>query len=140
MANRYELNVKVERLRALLAKAMATASLPPPASPGPWISTGNRNACSSSSPAKPETHPVKSTDRMPAFLTEDLWQDWLSIESLTVPGDTAASKQNRLEMIDALTASSESIARTMQTYEVDRRVNNSRTVDPTDPTIIEPLT
>jgi putative SOS response-associated peptidase YedK len=79
-------------------------------------------------------------DRMPAFLTEDLWQDWLNIESLTVPGDTAASKQNRLEMVDALTASSESVARTMRTYEVERRVNNSRTVDPRDPDLIKPLT
>jgi hypothetical protein len=27
----------------------------------------------------------------------------------------------------------------MTTYEVDRRVNNSRTVDPADPTLIQPL-
>jgi putative SOS response-associated peptidase YedK len=75
-------------------------------------------------------------DRMPAFLTKDLWQDWLNIESLT---DTTASKQNRLEMIDALTASSESVASTMQTYEVERRVNNSRTAAANDASLIVPL-
>jgi len=30
------------------------------------------------------------------------------------------------------------VASTVTTYEVDRRVNNSRAIDPADPTLIEP--
>jgi hypothetical protein len=30
------------------------------------------------------------------------------------------------------------VASTVTAYEVDRRVNNSRTIDPVDPTLIEP--
>ena len=41
-------------------------------------------------------------DRMPAFLTRDLWDDWLNPSSLTVDGDAAASKSNRLELLDEL--------------------------------------
>ncbi len=78
-------------------------------------------------------------DRMPAFLTRDLWDDWLTPASLTVDGDTAASKSNRLELLDELDASSSAIAATMRTHEVDRRVNNSRTVDPRDPGLITPF-
>lgn len=78
-------------------------------------------------------------DRMPAFLSRDLWDDWLNPASLTVHGDTAASKSNRLELLDELDASSSALAATMRTHEVDRRVNNSRTVDMRDPTLIEPL-
>jgi len=34
---------------------------------------------------------------------------------------------------------SDEVAGTITTYQVDRRVNNSRTVDPADPSLIEPL-
>jgi hypothetical protein len=34
---------------------------------------------------------------------------------------------------------SEEVASTITTYEVDRKVNNSRTVDPRDPSLIEPV-
>lgn len=78
-------------------------------------------------------------DRMPAFLSRDLWDDWLSPASLTVDGDSAASKSNRLELLDELDASSSAIAETMRTHEVDRRVNNSRTADPRDPGLIAPV-
>lgn len=78
-------------------------------------------------------------DRMPAFLTPDLWDDWLNPASLTVDGDPAASKANRLQLLDELTASSSAIASTIRTHLVDRRVNNSRTVDPSDPTLIDAI-
>lgn len=78
-------------------------------------------------------------DRMPAFLSRDLWDDWLSPASLTVDGDSAASKSNRLELLDELDGSSSAIAETMRTHEVDRRVNNSRTADPRDPGLIAPV-
>lgn len=78
-------------------------------------------------------------DRMPAFLTPDLWDDWLNPASLTVPGDAAASKANRFQLLDELDASSTAIASTIRTHPVDRRVNNSRTVDPSDSTLIEPI-
>lgn len=72
-------------------------------------------------------------DRMPAFLERNLWDEWLNPQPLTVPDDTAASKQARLQLLDALDVSSTSIASTIRTYEVDRKVNNARTADPTDP-------
>jgi putative SOS response-associated peptidase YedK len=78
-------------------------------------------------------------DRMPAFLTRDLWDDWLNPASLTVDGDTVASKRNRAELLDELDASSSVIAATMRTHLVDRRLNNTRTVDRYDPTLLEPL-
>ncbi|MAO80486.1 MAG: DUF159 family protein [Nocardioides sp.] len=78
-------------------------------------------------------------DRMPAFLTRDLWDDWLNPASLTVDGDTLASKRNRAELLDELDASSSVIAATMRTHLVDRRLNNTRTVDRYDPTLLAPL-
>lgn len=75
-------------------------------------------------------------DRMPAFLTRDLWDTWLSPQSLTVAGDTAASKRNRLQLLDELDASSTAVAATMRTHVVDRKVNNVRTADPADPSLI----
>jgi putative SOS response-associated peptidase YedK len=79
-------------------------------------------------------------DRMPAFLTPDLWDAWLSPASLTVKGNTVKSQGNRQELVDALEHSSTAIASTITTYEVDRRVNNHRAIeDHGDPTLIEPL-
>ncbi|WP_298867722.1 SOS response-associated peptidase family protein [uncultured Microbacterium sp.] len=74
--------------------------------------------------------------RMPAFLTRDLWDAWLDPQPLTVDGDNAASKQNRLQLRDELEASSSTIATTMRTHVVDRKVNNVRTVNPSDPSLI----
>jgi hypothetical protein len=76
---------------------------------------------------------------MPAFLTPDLWDDWLSPVSLTVDGDATQSKAHRAELLADLDHTSSAIASTMRTYEVDRRVNNSRTVDPSDSSLIEPV-
>jgi len=78
-------------------------------------------------------------DRMPAFLTRDMWDTWLDPVSLTIPGDTAASRANREQLVSALLASSDQVAGTIREYIVDRKVNNTRTVDPTDPTLIEPV-
>lgn len=71
-------------------------------------------------------------DRMPVFLHRDTWDEFLAPDRLDEAG-----KQN---MVQLLTAESERLARTITGYEVDPRVNNSRTVDPEDPSLIEPLT
>ncbi|WP_448812132.1 SOS response-associated peptidase [Agromyces bauzanensis] len=78
-------------------------------------------------------------DRMPAFLTPDLWDDWLNPASLTVEGDPVASKAARFSLLDELYASSSRVASTMRTHPVDRRVSNTRTVDRYDPALIEPI-
>ncbi len=70
-------------------------------------------------------------DRMPVFLEQEVWDNYLAPVKLDQPGKDA--------MIDLLTTESERVAPTIQTYLVDRKVNNTRTVDPTDPTLIEPL-
>jgi len=78
-------------------------------------------------------------DRMPAFLTRELWDRWLDPVSLTEAGDTAASKENRQQLLGELEHASNAVAATMSTYTVDRRVNNSRTADPRDAGLIEPV-
>jgi len=60
-----------------------------------------------------------------------VWDDFLAPVKLDDSG--------KEEMVALLAAESEKVASTISTYEVDRRVNNSRTVDPTDATLIEPL-
>ncbi|GLI29120.1 DUF159 family protein [Agromyces rhizosphaerae] len=70
-------------------------------------------------------------DRMPAFLLPDWDAPWLSSAKLDEAG--------RLELVEQLGAVSDQVATTIRSYEVDRRVNNSRTVDPSDATLIEPL-
>jgi putative SOS response-associated peptidase YedK len=70
-------------------------------------------------------------DRMPVFLPRDAWDEYLQPVKL----DDAA-KQN---MLDLLVHESDAVASTITSYEVDRKVNNTRTVDPSDPTLIEPL-
>lgn len=71
-------------------------------------------------------------DRMPAFLTRTAYDEWLSPAKLASEGDTQ-------RMLDLLEAVSADVAASLTSYEVDRRVNNSRTVDPTDPQLIAPL-
>jgi Uncharacterized conserved protein len=79
-------------------------------------------------------------DRMPAFLTRDLWDEWLNPAPLTVDGDTAASRANREHLLGELDNASQLIASTMRTHEVDRRVSNSRTAPANDASLIQPLT
>jgi putative SOS response-associated peptidase YedK len=70
-------------------------------------------------------------ERMPAFLTPEQFDRWLDPEKLT--DDT-----RRDELLAMLDSASTEVASSITTYEVDRRVNNSRTVDPQDPTLIAP--
>lgn len=78
-------------------------------------------------------------DRMPAFLTGDLFDRWLDPASLTVKGDTDASRVGRLALVDDLMHASDKIASTIREHVVDRRVSNTRTVDRYDPTLIQPV-
>ncbi|QEO10664.1 SOS response-associated peptidase [Protaetiibacter larvae] len=71
-------------------------------------------------------------DRMPAFLTRDAYDEWLAPVKL----ESDADKERTLALLDAASAE---VAATLTGYEVDRRVNNSRAVDPRDPALIEPL-
>jgi putative SOS response-associated peptidase YedK len=71
-------------------------------------------------------------DRMPVFLDPGVFDRWLSPAKLEEPGEFD-------ELLKLLEQVSDEVAETITTYEVDRRVNNSRTVDPGDATLIEPL-
>lgn len=69
-------------------------------------------------------------DRMPAFLTPDTWDAWLTPEKVT-----GQAKTETLAMLDHTSAD---VAATITEHIVDRRVNNSRAVDPSDPTLLDP--
>ncbi|TXK16402.1 SOS response-associated peptidase [Homoserinibacter sp. GY 40078] len=71
-------------------------------------------------------------DRMPAFLTRETYDEWLSPVKL----ESEADRDRMLGMLDAVSAE---VAAHISSFEVDRRVNNSRAVDPADPGLIEPL-
>lgn len=77
-------------------------------------------------------------DRMPAFLEPDTWDTWLNPQSITTDDPTQSAK-NRSSLIDLLDRTSTAVAATVHTRLVDRRVNSVRAVDPTDPTLVEPL-
>jgi putative SOS response-associated peptidase YedK len=68
-------------------------------------------------------------DRMPVFLTSDVYDEWLSPQKLA----TDSEKGHALAMLEHVSGE---VARTITTYEVDRRVNNSRTVDPSDVALV----
>lgn len=70
-------------------------------------------------------------DRMPAFVDEEFLTDWLA------PGKLDASQREHLH--GALGEVSERMAAGLITHPVDTRVNNTRTVDRTDPGLIAPL-
>ncbi|GAA0997488.1 SOS response-associated peptidase [Subtercola frigoramans] len=72
-------------------------------------------------------------DRMPVFLTPDVWDSWLD------PRKIEANSAGQGAILDLLDRSSTAVASTITTYPVDRRVNNSRTLDSADATLIEPL-
>ncbi|SEB56476.1 Putative SOS response-associated peptidase YedK [Paramicrobacterium humi] len=65
-------------------------------------------------------------DRMPVFLTADAWDQWIAPEKI----------KDSAEALATLDASSSAIASTMTTYPVDRKLNNVRTADPEDETLI----
>lgn len=71
-------------------------------------------------------------DRMPVFLTPDVYDDWLAPTKLSTDGE----KQHTISMLESVSAL---VAATITTYEVDRRVNNSRTVDPQDPDLVRAI-
>jgi putative SOS response-associated peptidase YedK len=68
-------------------------------------------------------------DRMPVFMTPDVWADWLAPEKLT-------NKAGAVAMLDH---SSNSVAATLGSWVVDRRVNSVHALDPHDRSIIEPV-
>jgi len=70
-------------------------------------------------------------DRMPVFLEREEWDDWLNPATLDAAGMD--------EALARIAASSERVAATVSEYEVDRRVNSSRTADPDDAALIAPL-
>jgi putative SOS response-associated peptidase YedK len=72
-------------------------------------------------------------DRMPVFLDPGVYDRWLDTERLT----DDAQKDDMLALLHEVSTAQ---AGRISSFEVDRRVNNSRTVDPGDPTLIEPLT
>jgi putative SOS response-associated peptidase YedK len=71
-------------------------------------------------------------DRMPVFLTPDVYDEWLNPAKLS----TDAEREHVLSLLHGV---SESVASTITTYEVDRKVNNTRTADPLDPDLIAPV-
>lgn len=74
----------------------------------------------------------KVHDRMPVFLVPGVYDEWLNPAKLTTDGE----KEHILSLLDVV---SDRVAATITTYEVDRRVNNSRTVDPQDAGLIAPV-
>ena len=70
-------------------------------------------------------------DRMPAFLTADVYDEWLH------PGKLDGGQVDH--MLELLKSTSAAVASMITTYEVDRKVNNSCTADPSDASLIEPL-
>lgn len=70
-------------------------------------------------------------DRMPVFLEPDVWDEFLSPEKLDDAG--------KANMIALLTAESDRVAGRITSYEVDRKVNNSRTAAPNDASLIAPV-
>lgn len=69
-------------------------------------------------------------DRMPAFLTPDTWDAWLSPTDLEDPSET----------VEMLMATSETVASTITTYPVSKAINNVR-ARPVwdDPALLEPV-
>jgi putative SOS response-associated peptidase YedK len=72
----------------------------------------------------------KVHERMPVFLTNDVHDEWLSPTKL----ETDAEKQHTVQLLHEVSGQ---VASTITTYEVDRRVNSQRAIDPRDPTLID---
>lgn len=71
-------------------------------------------------------------DRMPTFLTPAAWDAWLDPEKV--------DKDGAGRLLDLLDGESRAVASTLQTRPVSRAVNNVRTLNRHDPSLIEPLT
>jgi putative SOS response-associated peptidase YedK len=74
-------------------------------------------------------------DRMPVFLERATWAKWLDPAKA---GTAGAVDPNALQAM--MEESSIAVAATLQTHPVDRKLNNTRTVDRTDHTLIESKT
>lgn len=72
-------------------------------------------------------------ERMPAFVERELWEAWLDPGHLG-PGHAGAPD----ELLTLLTSTSGEVASTLVAHPVSRRINNVRTADPTDATLIAP--
>ena len=70
-------------------------------------------------------------DRMPVFLTDEVAQEWLT------PGKLDAAQKDPL--LAQLDEASSLISSELVTVPVDRKVNNVRTLDRTDPSLVEPI-
>lgn len=72
-------------------------------------------------------------DRMPVFLRSESWSEWLNPAKARTPDASDA------EMLHALMEeNSLAVAATLRSHEVERTVNNTRTVDRRDHRLIEP--
>ena len=71
-------------------------------------------------------------DRMPVFLVPTVYDEWLNPAKL----ETDSEREHVLSLLDVV---SDQVASTITTYEVDRRVNNTRTIDPADASLIAPV-
>ncbi|HEX3678538.1 MAG TPA: SOS response-associated peptidase family protein, partial [Galbitalea sp.] len=71
-------------------------------------------------------------DRMPVFIIPDVYDEWLNPAKLT----TDPEREHTISLLEVI---SDNVASTITTYEVDRKVNNSHTADPTDPGLIKPV-
>jgi putative SOS response-associated peptidase YedK len=69
---------------------------------------------------------------MPAFLEPGMYDRWLDSEKVTDDAE-------RDELLAMLEGVSTGVASTITAYEVDRRVNNSRTADPQDAGLLDPV-
>lgn len=70
-------------------------------------------------------------DRMPVFLPRAQWNDYLA--------PTRLDEEAAAAMVERIAAASAQAAAHISSREVDPKVNNSRTVDPADASLIEPL-
>jgi len=82
-------------------------------------------------------------DRMPAFLTPDLLEEWLDPRSFTPPNRQKAVVDEHLQRkesaLQGLYSSSEEIASTITEFLVSPKVNNVKKAEPSDATLIEPI-
>jgi putative SOS response-associated peptidase YedK len=69
-------------------------------------------------------------DRMPVFLTPAAWDTWLDPEKI--------NKDQASDLLDLLDVESRTVASTLQTRPVSRAVNNVRTLDRHDRSLIAP--
>ena len=68
-------------------------------------------------------------DRMPVFLTPDMWDPWLRPEKIS----------DKEEALSRLDRSSAAVAKTVTAHPVARAVNNVRALNSEDPGLIEPI-